>query len=143
MLALALLRFGLIAIGLAALAIGTSMFLLGPALTGAFFGGLLAAVAGTPQAVDDLAAVNVDTELRFYSVFWIAYGGCLIAVARALAERIAQARLLLAVFFAGGVGRVLSYAIAGAPHPLFVVLMWVELALPPVLMALSFVPRRK
>jgi hypothetical protein len=45
---------------------------------------------------------------------------------------------MLVVFWLGGVGRVISYFAVGAPHPLFSVLMWIEIALPIALLALSY-----
>jgi hypothetical protein len=47
-------------------------------------------------------------------------------------------RLMLGIFLLGGIGRVISYFAVGAPHPLFVVLMWIEVAASPALLALSF-----
>ena len=137
------LRIGLYALGVAALAIGASMFLLGPERTGAFFAALLAATTGMQGDIGDLAGVNVDNELRFYAVFWFAYGWLTLSAARILPDGIRRARLLLGLFFLGGVGRALSWLAVGAPHPLFVILMGIELALPPILLMLSLGAEKK
>jgi hypothetical protein len=56
--------------------------------------------------------------------------------ARDLAARLYLVPWLAGVFFLGGVGRVISYAAVGPPHPFFLVLMGFELLLPPVLAGL-------
>ena len=43
---------------------------------------------------------------------------------------------LAAVFFVGGAGRAFSWLVVGAPHPFFLLLMTIELALPPLLVLL-------
>ena len=43
---------------------------------------------------------------------------------------------LAAVFFVGGAGRAFSWLMIGAPHPFFLLLMTIELALPPLLVLL-------
>jgi hypothetical protein len=68
---------------------------------------------------------------------WVGYGALAIRTARRLPADLAAARILLAIVFAGGVGRALSLFAVGAPHPLFSVLMWIELFLPPALLLLS------
>ena len=49
---------------------------------------------------------------------------------------------LAGLFFVGGLGRALSYAAVGAPHPAFVMQMATELILPPVFLALWQAARR-
>ncbi|HPE48535.1 MAG TPA: DUF4345 family protein [Hyphomonas sp.] len=138
MMAAQVFRFGLRALGIAAMLIGAMMFLLGPAATGHAFAVLLDAVARTGTDLAGLAAANTDSELRFYAVFWFVYGIFALRVARRLPDSIGQARLLLGLFLLGGVGRVLSLGAAGTPHPLFVVLMGTELVLPVALIGISF-----
>lgn len=143
MLAFHILRAGLLALGTAALGIGASMFLLGPEATGGFFASLLVAATGIDDPMDGLAGANVESELRFYAVFWFAYGWLVISSARALPEGLGRARALLGLFFLGGLGRVLSHFVIGAPHPLFIALMVVELVLPLLLIALSYGARAR
>ena len=79
---------------------------------------------------------TMDSELRFYAPFWGAYGIVLIAVARDLMRLGRWVPWLALLFFVGGLGRAISWAITGAPHPFFLFLMTIELVLPPVLIAL-------
>jgi len=138
-----LLKVGLYGLGIGAIAIGLSMFLFGPDITGRFFAEMLASVGGRDQSLTGLSGPDVDSELRFYSVFWIAYGVFVLKAARALPEHIGRAQILLALFLLGGIGRVLSHVTIGAPHALFSVLMWIELALPILLIGLSLMVKRR
>ena len=133
-----MLRTAFALLGLAAIGIGVMIFLLGPSLTADAFAGALHAIAQTPARVDGLDGANIDSEMRFYAVLWIAYGFLALWVARALEARLAWLRIMLFVFFVGGVGRALSLFVLEAPHPLFSVLMWIELLLPPALVGLSY-----
>lgn len=133
-----MLRISFSLLGLAALVIGGMDFAVGPEATGGIFAALLRVIAPATPPLDGLSGANIDTEMRFYAVLWMAYGGVALWVVRALPERIAILRLMLGVFWLGGVGRIISYFAVGAPHPLFVVLMWIEMVLPPVLLALSY-----
>jgi hypothetical protein len=125
-------------LGLAAMLIGGMIFVIGPDATGQNFAAVLRiALPGTPS-LDGLVGADIDSEMRFYAVLWMAYGGLALWVVRDLPNQMKMLRLMLCVFWLGGLGRVLSYFAVGAPHPLFLVLMWVEIALPPVLIALSY-----
>ena len=137
------LKVGLYGLGIGAVAIGLSMFLFGPQFTGRFFAEMLASVGGSDQPLTGLSGPDVDSELRFYSVFWIAYGAFVLKTARALPEHIGRAQFLLVLFLLGGIGRVLSHVAIGARHSLFTVLMWLELSLPILLIGLSLMVRRR
>ena len=115
------------------------MMVFGSDATGQFFANLIGLFSRQPQELSDLAAPNVDSELRFYAVFWIAYGAVLIHVARNFDKTSHLVPLLAALFFIGGIGRLLSLVLVGAPHQLFIILMIVELALPPMLVGLWLV----
>lgn len=132
------LRIAFTILGSAALAIGGLIFAIGPAMTGQIFATMIRVVMPAAPPLVDLGGADVDSEMRFYAVLWMAYGGAALWVARALPMRMRLLRLMLVTFWLGGVGRVVSYLAVGAPHPLFIVLMWIEIALPPVLMALSY-----
>ena len=56
--------------------------------------------------------------------------------ARDLVARLSLVPWLAGVFFVGGVGRALSYAAVGAPHPFFLLLMALELTTPLLLAGL-------
>ena len=104
---------------------------------------MLASVGGSDQPLTGLSGSDVDSELRFYSVFWIAYGVFVLKAARALPEHFGRVQFLLGLFLLGGIGRVLSHVAIGAPHPLFTLLMWVELLLPILLIGLSLMVKRR
>ncbi len=127
---------GLIALGTAAILIGASIFFFGADVTVRFFVGILNAIGVAQPAPTELSSPDVDSELRFYAVFWVTYGAFLIHSARDLANHLQRVPLLLGLFFVGGLGRALSYATTGPPHTLFVILMAIELAFPPFLYAL-------
>jgi len=132
------LRIAFSLLGLAALVIGGMIFAIGPDATGQVFAAVLRVVLpGTPQLAG-LVGADVDSEMRFYAVLWMAYGGLALWVVRDLPKRMNLLRLMLGIFWLGGLGRVISYFAVGAPHPLFLVLMWIEITLPFVLIALSY-----
>jgi hypothetical protein len=123
------------ALGVSAMAIGAAIFLFGAQPTADVFAAAFAFLGGT-EARPALGGADIDSELRFYAVFWIAYGAIVVATARRLDLHKARVPLLLALFFAGGAGRALGGGATGWPHPLFVSLMTIELVLPLALYAL-------
>lgn len=128
-----ILKAGLLFIGIAGVLIGASFILFGVNGTGQFFRSVLSVFIET-DALTGLDNPNADSELRFYSVFWIAYGLCLIRAARDLTSQMGQIPWLIGLFFAGGVARFVSFIAAGPPHPLFILLMVIELVLPVILL---------
>lgn len=127
--ALRFFTFGFYFIGLAAIAIGSSIALIGIERTGQFFVWILSHIYQS-GSLTDLGHPNDDSELRFYSVFFIAYGALMVQAARKPVKYARHIPILLALFFAGGVVRVISYVQIGAPHDLFILLMAIELTLP-------------
>lgn len=136
-----ILALALFFLGLSAVAIGIGIFALGPERAGLFFTGMLAplseAFAGPPEAWTR----DGDSEMRFYAVFWAAYGIALLFIARDIVRFRIWVPLLLGLFFLGGVGRAVSVFQMGWPHPLFSLLMVVELALPIALLILHAMAR--
>ncbi|HVL95799.1 MAG TPA: DUF4345 domain-containing protein [Solirubrobacteraceae bacterium] len=102
-----------------------------PVITGAVT--VLGGSATIPRAGEPAPAV--ESELRFYAVWWIGAGIYLASLAPRVQERGRELRAVCALLFAGGLARVLAMLDAGAPHPLFVVLMGAELVLAVVLVA--------
>jgi hypothetical protein len=134
---------GLLAtLGATAVAIALSIDLLGAAATAGAGQRLFDLVAGQPAAPPTPWPADMDNELRFYAAMWGAYGLLLLATARDLTARLAWVPWLAGVFFAGGVGRAISWISVGAPHPFFLALMAAELALPPAFVALWLMERR-
>ncbi|MGH6696953.1 DUF4345 domain-containing protein [Sphingopyxis sp.] len=82
------------------------------------------------------ASATVDSEHRFYAIFFLGFGIALIWCARSLAARLTQARFLLALFFAGGLARLVSIVQVGPPSDFFLVLTGIELTLPVLMIAL-------
>jgi hypothetical protein len=136
------LALALFLLGLSALAIGTGNFAFGPARIAAMVAGMLVPLAPETfcQALAPWTA-DGDNEMRFYAVFWIAYGIALLFIARDTERFRIWVPLLLGLFFLGGVGRAISVVQLGWPHPLFAMLMAIELALPVVLLILHVMVR--
>ncbi len=127
--ALHILQLGLYFIGLAGILIGASIALIGIEQTGQIFVWILSWVRNSGP-LSDLGQPNDDSELRFYSVFFIAYGALLVLAARKPVKYAKRIPVLLALFFAGGTARLISYVQIGPPHDLFILLMAIELTLP-------------
>ncbi len=75
----------------------------------------------------------VDSEMRFYAVWYAVAGAFLLRAARRVAAEAWTVRLVAAAFFVAGCSRILSWIVNGRPHTLQVILMVVELLLPLVL----------
>jgi len=108
---------------------------LGIALVGQFFSTIVNFIYPAGP-LTDLGTPNDDSELRFYSVFFVGFGVLLVQSARDLKKHSARIPILLGLFFAGGLARLIGYLSVGTPHALFILLMIIELTLPPLLYAL-------
>jgi hypothetical protein len=100
-------------------------------------------IAFGPASIPGSVPVNavMDSEDRFYATLFLGFGlGCLWC-SRDLAARRAVFGALMAVFFAGGMARLISWAMVGPPSPLFIVLGSLELIIPPVVMVPLRQPR--
>jgi len=127
-----LLQAGIYFIGIAAILIGSAIAVFGIEGVGRFFTSIInLAVDAGP--LTDLGHPNDDSELRFYSVFFVAYGIVLVQTAGNLARHGHRVPILLGLFFAGGIVRLLSLLTIGTPHALFLMLLGFELLLPPLL----------
>lgn len=126
----ATLGFLLRVLAIAAVLIGLMNIFAGPYVTAHVFGGLLATVSSYEPSFEDLSSASVGSEMGFYAVFWIAYGGFAWTAARRVATDRRFVLMVIAVFLAGGLGRVVSVLRDGWPDPLFQVLMWIELVVP-------------
>ena len=127
-----ILKSGLYFIGGAAILIGSAIVVFGIQFVGEFFSAIVNFVYAAGP-VTDLESPNDDSELRFYAVFFAAFGVLMVQSARHLKKYSARIPFLLALFFAGGLARVISYIAVGPPHALFILLMGIELIAPPVL----------
>jgi hypothetical protein len=103
----------------------------------------LAHMAIGPRAIIGGTAVNptMAGEDRFFAGLFLCSGVALLWCAvgvqhkRVYANLLAAAFfvLLAAAFFVGGLGRLLAVVLDGAPHPFYVAMLVVELALPPLM----------
>jgi hypothetical protein len=79
------------------------------------------------------ASPNLESELRFYSVWWIGAGLFLIWLAPRVEERTLETRAFCALLFLGGLSRVFAALATDWPSTGQIVLMVIELTLAIVL----------
>jgi len=82
------------------------------------------------EAVNDPV---LDSQNRFYGTAFMLYGVLLSLGARDLSRHAAMLQCCFWCFFAGGLARLVSWALHGAPSPMVVALLVTELLLPPLL----------
>jgi len=128
-----LLRVLLFVSGILIICFGLSFFLLGPGMTFELLLQASKSFLNNPGPVLGMSAPGVDGEIRTLAPFFIGYGVSVFMVAKHLRSHIYYVPHLLAIFFVAGIGRVISYIVLGPPHPLFYVLMAVELGAPALL----------
>ncbi len=125
-----LLRLLLFLASILIVSVGISFFFLGPNATASLTLDSLQLFLPNPEKITDMTGPNVDSELRFFAPFLVAYGVLLFLCAKHLRTHLYYVPHMLVVFLIGGLGRVLSYITVGEPHPLFVHLMVIEVGLP-------------
>jgi hypothetical protein len=110
--------------------VGLSIFVFGANLTFSMTIDALKPVLPNLSPVTSFSSANVDSELRFLMPFFVGYGILVFLCAKHLRTHLYYVPHLLAVFLAGGIGRLLSYFMVGETHTLFVYLMIIEIGLP-------------
>lgn len=92
-------------------------------------------IAIGPSSIPGSIPVNatMDSEDRFYATLFLGFGAAHLWCARDLAGRGRMLLAMQAVFFLGGVARLISWAQVGPPIPMFVWLGAIELIQPPLL----------
>lgn len=130
-------------LGAAAIAIATSIILMGVSTTGFFFESLYISLTGSTVAPTGDYSPTAESEIRFYAVLWFAYGVLVLRAAQDFETHESWVPWLAIVFFGGGCARLIAYYSAGAPHPVFTMLMVVELVLPVILLGLWSRARQK
>ncbi len=100
-----------------------------------FFGGVFS-VPGTDSITGE-ARATVDSRERFYNAIFAGYGLAWIWAVRRTPVSATAVRWLAGIFLLAGIGRLLSWAVEGAPHWFQVPLIGIELVLPVVLFALA------
>lgn len=94
---------------------------------------VLLGVDSVPGA--DEASATVDSEMRFYAVWYVGTGVVLLWSARNLERAGTLIRGIAVLLFVAGLSRLLSWAMVGAPHRAAQVLMVIELVLPWVIVS--------
>jgi Domain of unknown function (DUF4345) len=82
-----------------------------------------------------LANPTVESELRFYAAFYVAYGLAALRVAPSADRDAGAVRALAGALFLAGLARAGGWLAVGQPHPGQRALLAVELALPPAMVA--------
>ncbi|MGW4740396.1 DUF4345 domain-containing protein [Nocardia xishanensis] len=73
---------------------------------------------------------TLDSDLRMVMVLFFAYGTLCVWAARDLERNAGLIHLLMAVFFVGGLVRLMTVAYAGWPHWFYIAMMVVEIVTP-------------
>jgi hypothetical protein len=110
----------------------------------ALFGAIVIAISVAhfaigPQAIIGGTAVNptMAGEDRFFAGLLLCSGLALAWCARDVQRKRVYINLLAAVFFVGGLGRLLAVLIDGMPHPFYIAMLALELGLPPVMVVVA------
>jgi Domain of unknown function (DUF4345) len=91
------------------------------------------AMLGARIAAESMLEPTLDSQNRFYGVVFSVYGWLLLMCARDLRRFLPVLYVLLAVFFMGGIARLVSMAIVGLPSVFVLLLAGTELTFPPLL----------
>jgi hypothetical protein len=98
--------------------------------TVAFVAGLVTVFTGSGGMPGDSGATpNVESELRFYSVFWTGFGVLALYAARRPERETTLLRGLSLFLFLGGLARIPAWLDSDRPDTPFLVLMALELTL--------------
>jgi hypothetical protein len=92
-----------------------------------------------PEAIIGGSDVNPtsDGEDRFFGGLLLCYGVALLWCARDVQRKRVYINVLAAAFFVGGIGRLLAIILAGVPHPFYVAMLVLELALPSLMVLVA------
>lgn len=95
----------------------------------------LAGVLGGTAMVREAGSVapSVDSEFRFFASWYLGAGMVLLGTVRRVEASGTAIRCLCALLLVAAGGRALSMATVGAPHPLYTILMAVEIVIPAVI----------
>lgn len=115
------------------------------------FFGAVAVLAGASTVIFGVASIagaepvsgTVDSEMRFYAVWYVVAGLLLLRAARAVEKEGALIRTLAVALFVAGCSRALSWVVVGRPHLVAQSLMVVEFVLPGIILAWQARLRRR
>ena len=92
-------------------------------------------IAGIPQ--DGLIVqASVDNELRFMSIFWVAFGFYALGLSKNIKDNHKAIYGVAFILFLSGIARLLSVFQSGLPIPLFVGAMILEFIIPFIMITL-------
>ena len=108
-----------------------------------YVGGVVATGAGLATVIAGGRSVAgqpgtnaaVESELRFYAAFYVAYGVAVLRIARSADRETRAVRALAGALFLAGLARAGGWLAAGPPHELQRILLAIELAGPPLIVA--------
>jgi hypothetical protein len=108
-----------------------------------FLGGCVATAAGLDTVLRGARSVvgqtvanpAVESELRFYAGFYVAYGVATLRVASRADRDTTAVRALAGALFLAGLARTNAWRTVGRPHALQRILLGIELAAPPAIVA--------
>ncbi|MBG6217450.1 hypothetical protein IWX75_001905 [Arthrobacter sp. CAN_A6] len=98
---------------------------------GAYY--LILGTAGLPDTEGQPVNPTLENQFRFFSAMMVGVGAAFVTIAIKF-EWANMLWLVCLMVFAGGIGRVLSWAFSGTPHYLMIILMVIELAFPAALL---------
>ena len=100
--------------------------------------GLFAVLTGPGGQVDGEAVnASVESEFRFFASLWIAFGAVALWVAPRVDRETRVVRALALILFSAGLARAIAWIAAGTPHWSFLLLLCLELLLPPLILYLQ------
>lgn len=103
---------------------------------------LVGGAAAVPGSLGPVEA-TVDNELRFFSVYWMAFGSFCFWVARNMSTQAFFIPFIALFFLFGGLGRLISTLAIGSPASILVPAMVLEFVLPFVIYLLYVKLKKK
>lgn len=108
-----------------------------------YLGGAVATMAGLHTVFAGARSIprqepthpSVESELRFYAAFYVAYGLVALRVAPRADRDTAAVRALAGALLLAGLGRAGGWLAVGRPHGLQIALLVIELGAPPPIVA--------
>lgn len=98
---------------------------------------LLGGASAIPGALGTTEA-TVDNELRFFAVFWVAYGVFSSWVAKNIQTEFRFVPFIALAFFVGGLGRLISILSVGYPASILIPAMILEFVIPLIIYGLYY-----